>query len=262
MLVRMFLCLLGLNLIALPLQSEITPEKQEEVFITIFQPTQESFMGTLLDARVRKINYRLGESFSEGDVLLEFEDDPYLAAYERAKVLVMKAKIDLDAKASLYKDTLVSNTDYLTAQVDYATALSELAISKYRLEQTKITAPFTGTVAFTLVNPGDAVIIGAPLLKIFDSRSLYAVFLVPSNMSVDIGQTVYIRLDNTGEIIESKIKRVGNYIDPSSSTFRVEALIDNEKGLLKPGLSGEASFNRDALIHFNTTTTINDREKQ
>ena len=46
-----------------------------------------------------------------------------------------------------------------------------------------------------------------------------------------------------GETVVTKVKQVGNYINPSNRTFKIEIGIPNNKGIVKPNLTARLKIN-------------------
>ncbi len=155
------------------------------------------------------------------------------------------AQADLNiARANFNRTTNGPTQDQLDAlQNAIKSAQLDLDSAKQALAQTKLTAPYTGTVTSILVNEGELAGGGTPLASIADLTALEIDADVDEIdvANVAVGQPVEIRLDAfPGETLNGKIVR----LFPSASTQRgstvYTAIVDfDAKGLkVRPGMGG------------------------
>jgi HlyD family secretion protein len=155
------------------------------------------------------------------------------------------AQADLDiARANFDRTTSGPTQDQLDAlQNAIKSAQLDLDSARQALAQTRLTAPYTGTVTSVMVNEGELVGGGTPLASIADLTALEIDADVDEIdvANVAVGQTVDIRLDAfPGETLSGKIVR----LFPSASTQRgstvYTAIVDfDAKGLkVRPGMGG------------------------
>ncbi len=155
------------------------------------------------------------------------------------------AQADLDiARANFDRTTNGPTQDQLDAlQNAITSAQLDLDTTKQALAQTKLTAPYTGTVTSIMVNEGELAGGGTPLASIADLTVLEIDADVDEIdvANVQVGQSVDIRLDAfPGESLNGKIVR----LFPSASTQRgstvYTAIVDfDAKGLkVRPGMGG------------------------
>jgi HlyD family secretion protein len=139
-------------------------------------------------------------------------------------------------------------------ELDAARANAEAAKSQYELaklqyENASVRAPSAGLVARIMIDEGNMVNNTVPLLAIVQIDPILARIAVP--------EKYYSRLIDrvgTGKVMikpmaypdddpfEGTVTAVSPVIDAASRTFTVEAAIDNQKGLLKPGMYVDAGI--------------------
>lgn len=217
---------------------------QGEIFRVVLAPRHRTKLNTQVFSPVVKINKRFGESFVAGEPLIELDSTIYAATLERQKANFKKAKIDLEAMRKLYADGGASLFDLQNAENALATARAEVVIARKNVDFTKINAPYNGKVVNVSIDIGETPFEGKELIEIVDESVLIAKLIVPSTLlsKLNIGDTVSITLRDTGAKLTAKITRFDAVIDPSSSTIKIEAEIDNSAGLYKAGMSGVAAF--------------------
>lgn len=131
------------------------------------------------------------------------------------------------------------------ARAAIATAKARRAawgLARKRLADASVTSPVTGVVSERLVSLGELVKAGQPVVRVVVADPLKLRGDVPERYSLEVkpDMPVSIALDALGLGAEGKVSRVGPAITSSSHTFRVEAVVPNSKGLLKPGLFARA----------------------
>lgn len=215
-------------------------------FHTVLDPWQKTSYYPEVLYPVRAVYKKMGDRFETGDPLIQIEDSVALGKYHEAFTLVQKGEAELAATKDLFDSDLASLFELKKAEADLATAYSSLATAKNNLEATKILAPYSGVVDTVSIQEYELPQNGKELIKILQDDRLIAKLLIPSQLlsKISIGTPFYIAIENSNEIVQARISRIGSMIDPSSSTIKIEAEISNKEFKYKPGMSGIAAFER------------------
>lgn len=143
---------------------------------------------------------------------------------------------------------------------------------KRRIADTRITAPFDGVVISKLVEQGEWLADGAAVIELIATGSVDAWLDVPQQyadaiMGATTTPTATITIEATGERIETANLRVVPQVDPKARTFSLVARLENDRGLLAPGMSVTAfvptgdqadrlTISRDAVMRNATGTFV------
>jgi membrane fusion protein (multidrug efflux system) len=197
-------------------------------------------LSSQVSAPVKAIYKRMGESFKKGDILMIIDDTVYLANLEKARAVLDRGKTVLNARQSLFKDSIASFVDLKDAEAAVATAEAELALAENQVEASTIVAPYNGKVVTLNIEEYELPQPGQALMEIEEDDLLLAKVLVPSQYLkyLSIGKIIQVHLKETNTTVSAKIIRIGAVIDPSSSTIAIDAEINNEDGHLKSGMIG------------------------
>lgn len=125
---------------------------------------------------------------------------------------------------------------------------ARLALLERRLRDTRIVAPFTGTVTAKLTETGEWLAAGDAVCELLQTDTLEVVLNAPqrylghiaSLASVDgaiAPGEIAVELDLLGEPIELSRVRLIPEVSQRARTFQVRALAPNPEGRLAPGLS-------------------------
>jgi membrane fusion protein (multidrug efflux system) len=102
-----------------------------------------------------------------------------------------------------------------------------------------VAAPFSGYIARRMVSRGEYVKAGQTLFELVSLDPIEVEFNVTEVESgrVELGQEVDVTLAPfPGETFVARVSFVSPTINTNTRTLRVKAQLDNEKGLLRPGL--------------------------
>lgn len=124
---------------------------------------------------------------------------------------------------------------------------AELAMSRQRLAEAVITAPFCGVVQQRHVAPGTYVQVGQAIVTLVRTNPLRFRGTLPERYArrLTIGMPVQVLIDSIGEPLRSKVNRISPSLDPASRALTFEADLDNSDGRLRAGLFAEARVELD-----------------
>jgi len=120
------------------------------------------------------------------------------------------------------------------------TARSALEGARARLAGASVVAPFPGVVLERLVEPGDAVQAGAPLLSFAkDGDMEVEVFPAEENLGrIRVGAPAVMSADAFPEVVyPGAVRSVAPAVDPASGTVAVRLSVESTQGSLRPGMT-------------------------
>ena len=203
--------------------------------------------------RVVDVLVEAGDRVDEGQVLLRLDVGRPASAAQAANAAVAQSDARLtQAARELERTKKLVRTGGLPEQrlddaqdaVRLASAARDAARAEARLARRGLTdavvrAPFSGTVVERMVELGEYLAPGSPMLSIADTSRLKARVLLDPREAIDVtvgaevGISVYAR---PGEAFSGKVVRVGEVIDPRTRRLAVEVELDEHGERLRPGL--------------------------
>lgn len=187
---------------------------------------------------VEAVNFAPGQRMTEGDVLVQIDDDEAQVALARAEAQFPIARENASRYRNLEEDEAASALEAEQAQTNFLSVQADLRAAQVAVEQRKIKAPFNGIAGLTELEPGDYLRAGDPVTTLDDTSTIVIEFAVPQESAgfVNIGQPVTATLtSDAAAVYEGEITAIDSRVDPASRTLRVEAHVDNERGRLIPG---------------------------
>ena len=215
----------------------VFPVCGETVKAVLF-PFREAEISSRIDSTLLSCKFRTGEKFKAQDLLIELDNVPAALQVRRNTVHLQFARSSFLDKKELRSNNLTSDFELKKAEFEYQTAQTALDEAKLKLSYCRITAPFSGKIVEILKQEHEIVKAGEPLLKIIDDSQLLAVLNFPLKQVKPAGSILTLKLEN-GQIVRGKIYEISPQANHRTGTLRIRVLIDNPRGLLRAGMTGE-----------------------
>ncbi len=230
----------------LPLTGTLTPLVEADV--------KAKVPGQLVEVTVRE-----GEQVTAGQVLARIEPTDLRArvAAREAEVAAARSQLEL-ARQTLQQQQALASKGFISknalqnaqsgfevAQARLRTARADLALAQEELDHAVLRAPFEGTVAARLAEPGERVAVDAPVVRLVDLSRLALQAPVPAESigEVRVGQPVSFRVQGFGEReFAGKVERINPTTTEGSRSIPVHVAIDNPDGTLRGGLFASGSL--------------------
>jgi membrane fusion protein (multidrug efflux system) len=186
---------------------------------------------------VRLINFSANQVVQKGKVLVQLEDSVERAGLASAKSSVAVDQDALDRTRRLFNSNFATTADLQAAQNKLDQAQGALAQIEATLEQKAIKAPFDGTIGIPKVDVGQFLPAGTAVATLQDLSKMRVDFTVPEQNlpRLSIGQPVSIGLSEGHLDFNGAITGIDPKIDATSRLISVQAIVDNSKGILRPG---------------------------
>jgi RND family efflux transporter MFP subunit len=167
----------------------------------VVEAVRQSTVSAQIAGRVKEINFDVGDTVKKGQVILridERETAQILAGSQaqgmQAQAAMQNAKVNYERTRQLFAQKFISQAALDKAQAEYKMALAQAAASEAGVEQSAlargyaaVTAPYGGVVLARLVEVGEMVTVGKPLMTGFDPAQLRVIVDVPQHKLAEIG---------------------------------------------------------------------------
>ena len=218
----------------------------------VLTPYREAELAARIDCTVTRHEFRVGERFNAGDVLIKMDDTRLKIDVLRAQakaaeaaVMVKFAKQRFDAQKELYEENFQSKlelerqrTELESAQARKQIADADFTDAKLLFGYCQIKAPYAGRIEKILCREYESVRVGQPLVKVIDDSQLLAVTNIPLAYCKPVGSTLKMRFDNGKIKASGKILEISPQADSRSGTIEVKVLVPNAKLQLTAGMVG------------------------
>jgi RND family efflux transporter MFP subunit len=196
-------------------------------------------------AGVLKLNVTEGQQVSKGQVIATINDGGLSQQLAQAKAQASLAKSAFEKQQNLWTQHIGSEIQYLQAKTNHESAQKQVSAIQMQLGKTKMLAPFSGTIDQTMMQSGQVVAPGVPVMKIVSTGNLKIKADVPDVYigKVKVGTKAQIEIPNIMDHFNGTISRVSSSVNPMNRSFVVELPLANPKGEIKPNLMAKIKIN-------------------
>ena len=194
----------------------------------VVEATRQSTVSAQISGRVKAIYFDVGDRVSKGQIILRIDEREAnqaltgsKAQLSQAEAALQNARLNYERSKQLFEQKFISQAALDKAKSDYEMAKAQAEASEAGAEQsalaqsyTAVVAPYAGVVAARMVELGEMVTVGKPLMTGFDPSQLRVIANVPQDKLKDIG----IRPSVTVEVpsLSRWIKAASVTIQPSA----------------------------------------------
>jgi RND family efflux transporter MFP subunit len=234
------------------ISGSLAPEREATIRAQIGGPVLQTFADE-------------GQHVAAGTSLARIDDaairDSYLSA--RSGVTSAQSTADVASRELQRSETLlaagaVAERDVenarrvnVAAQAGLADARARLANASKQLEDTRVTAPFSGIVGSRMVNAGDVVAPGGAMFTVVEPSSMRLEASVPAEElpSLRVGAPVSFTVSGyPNRQFAGKITRVSPVADPATRQVKIIASIPNAGSTLVGGLFAEGRVASESRV--------------
>ena len=225
-------------------------------FDGIVQAVNRATLTAQTAGRVAAIYHHVGDAVSAGTLLMRLHATIQRAGLGQARAALRAAQARAtEAEAryrrirAMYDQQVVpkADLDQVTAARDAAladlhSARAAVASASEGVDYTEIRAPYAGVVTRRLVQVGEAVAPGAPLLGIASLQSLRVVASIPESLANTVRALGKAAIEVHGQSINAAHVTVFPVASAQSNTFRVHLALPANLHGLSPGMLVRVAF--------------------
>ncbi|AHF91936.1 RND transporter [Opitutaceae bacterium TAV5] len=193
---------------------------------------------------ITKIAFESGASVKAGDLLAELDISVEKAQLAAAEARAKLAEISLQRAKDLREKNTNSQADLDAADAESKEAAAQVANIRATIGKKTIRAPFGGRLGIRLVNLGQFINAGTPVISLQSLQPVHVDFSLPQQQlgQLAVGLTARVKSDAwPQQVFEGKITAINPDIDLATRSVRVQLTIANERELLRPGMFGNVT---------------------
>lgn len=188
---------------------------------------------------VEKVLFESGQQVKKGDELIRLDNAISLAALNTRKAESELASKEYKRNADLISKRAVSQAAVDETRANLDTALARVEEAQATLDKKVLKAPFDGTLGIRLVDLGEFLPVGTPIVEINMLDPIFVDYTLSERDldNVALGDAVEIKVAATGDrTFKGKITAVNSSVTAESRTVQVRASLSNSERTLKPGM--------------------------
>lgn len=195
---------------------------------------------------VKSIHFDSGQEVEKDALLLELDNESELATLGQAQAEFNAENSQYQRLLKLKAQAFVpeNDIDIQTALVDIARA--QITVAKVALSKKRITAPFSGKLGIRLVDIGEYITPGIPLVTLQSVDKLLLDFTLPESNFNDlaVGQNIRFKVRSfPDKSFTAEVKAWSPVLDESTRSISIQAEVDNANRQLAPGMFAEMEVN-------------------
>ncbi len=188
--------------------------------------------------RVSAINFKDGQQVGRGMPIVQLDNQQATALYQTAVTQFHLARQKYERSKQLV-NIAVSMQDLAVLKAMVATSQAAVQKALADLNEKQVIAPFTGVLGAFRVQVGDYITAGEQLVTLTNSKQLRADYNIPEDKlpSIQAGQLVSVTTSAyPKKVFYGTVTFISPTINQSSRMVAIQALVNNPKGLLSPGM--------------------------
>lgn len=216
-------------------------------FMGTVQAVHSAVIATKVSGNITDLPVGLGDKVVQGETLIKLDAGELSAKLQQAEAQLKQARRNLAREQNLLKKKAATK-EAVKAQQDMVN-IAEAAHKEAQtmLEYTHIVAPFEGLVTRKLVNRGDLVTPGKPLIQVDNEKELQVTTNLPESLlnKVSIGQNLEVSIPSIQASIIGKVYELAPTADPATRTALMKLRVPATAGL-RPGQFARVHINQRA----------------
>ncbi|RBW49018.1 efflux RND transporter periplasmic adaptor subunit [Marinobacter sp. F3R11] len=188
---------------------------------------------------IESIHFESGDKVKQGDILIRLNTEIDEAAVRTQRANAQLAEQEFKRISDLLPRRAVSQSQYDESKANFDAARARVNEAEAQLSKKVIRAPFDGTLGIRMVDQGEYIATGTPIVEINMLDPIYVDYTLSEKNLPDVarGYSVIATVAAVPEQeFEGKVSAINTSVNPETRTVRIRATLDNPEGLLRPGM--------------------------
>lgn len=188
---------------------------------------------------VREIVFESGTVVARSNLLVRLDTSSEDAQLRAIQAQVELAQINLDRMATLRTNNMVAQSELDTAVATLKQSQANADVISATIAKKTIRAPFAGRLGIRLVNLGQYLDLGKPIVSLQSLAPVYADFSLPQQelARLQTGMQVRVTTDTyPDEQFNGTLTAINPDLDPGTRSVSLQATFANADERLRPGM--------------------------
>jgi RND family efflux transporter MFP subunit len=196
---------------------------------------------------LKSVLVKEGQRVVKGQILARIDDGGMSQQLAQLEVNAQLAKTTFERQQRLWEQKIGSEIQFLQTKTAYESQKSAISQLKKQFEKSIIKAPFSGIIDVVFKEKGIVIAPGqgSEVFRIVNLSNMYIETEVPEAYisSITKNKSVEVNFPILNKTLNSKIRQVGNFINPNNRSFKIEIGVPNSNGQIKPNLTARLKLN-------------------
>ncbi len=176
------------------------------------------------------IHFESGQVVAEHALLVDIDDDTEQATLKFDEAALTLAALNIERQKQLYQKNATSKLNLAEAKAQWLQAKANSEKTQTQIRQKHITAPFTGYLGIRLINQGEYITPGKPMVTLQSLDPIYLNFYLPEHLlnQVRVREPITFSVEqNPNLIFTGIITAISSKIDPETHNIQLQATLPN-----------------------------------
>ena len=198
-------------------------------------------LGFMVAGKIDRVNFNEGETVRAGQLLATVDSTSYRIAKDIVDVQVNQVTDEHGRLKMMYERNSISESDFRKVDFTLQGALAQQKLHNKNLLDTRLYSTIDGILLKKLVEPGEIVSAGMPVLVVSDISKVKVSAYIPENQLqyVHIGQKADVRIGALEQTFQGEVKEVGGFADAMTRAFTIKIEVANSGLTIRPGMIAE-----------------------
>jgi len=229
----------------------LKPETLENFFrfTAMTMPDEEVDLTFESPGKITGIYFQEGSSVKKGQLLAKVNDKPLQAELLKLQAQIPLAEDRVFRQKSLLDKDAVSKEAYEQVTTELDKLKADIELTKSRIAQTELLAPFDGIIGLRNVSEGafaSPTTIITSLTKIIPLKIEFSVNEKQADF-VSSGMEITFRPDADLNVYKATVYAKETRVDPKLYSLKVRAIFPNANGRLRPGRSASVEVRSNPI---------------
>ncbi|HEX9714058.1 MAG TPA: efflux RND transporter periplasmic adaptor subunit [Desulfurivibrionaceae bacterium] len=192
-----------------------------------------------LSGKVTRLDFTPGTRVKAGSLLLQQDTSSEEAQLQAAEAQAALAKVNFERLRLLIETNAVSQAAYDDGEAKYKEAMAQADTIRATIAKKTIRAPFSGRLGIRLVNLGQILKEGEPIVSLQALDPIFINFMLPQQELARIKPGFAVRITSDalpGRTVAGRITAINPQADSATRNVRVQATAANKEERLRPGM--------------------------
>ncbi len=196
-----------------------------------------------LAGKIVELGFESGAVVKAGDLLVRLDTSSEEAQLRAAEAQVDWARISAERARKLRAENTLSQSELDSAEASLKQNQANADAIRAAIAKKSIRAPFAGQLGIRLVNLGEFLDVGKPIVSLQALDTVYVDFSLPQQELAQVkpGMQVRVQADTyPGQRFAGELTAINPDLDTATRSVRLRATLSNADGRLRPGMFARA----------------------
>lgn len=210
---------------------------------------------TELVGTVKEIAFESGAIVEKNALLVKLDTSTEEAQLRAAEAQVDWARITAERSRKLRAENTLSQADLDSAEATLKQNSANADTIRAAIAKKTIRAPFAGKLGIRLVNLGEYLDVGKPIVSLQSLTPVHADFSLPQQNLAQLSDGMKVRVTTDAyrdRQFDGTLTAINPDLDSNTRSVRIRATFENAEGLLRPGMYARV----EVLLPTEQTVTV------